>query len=78
MDSSTMHTIMVWAGIGLLFFAITMLAVTDVLKKDFGSTGAKAAWGLIALFPFIGWLIYLLFGFRRGKKPADTAGGTNE
>ncbi|MFA6008821.1 MAG: PLDc N-terminal domain-containing protein [Desulfobacteraceae bacterium] len=71
MDSALMHTITVWAGIGLLFFAITMLAITDVLRKDFGSTRAKALWGLVAVFPFIGWVFYLLFGFRKGKVPAD-------
>lgn len=64
-----MHTITVWAGIGLLFFAITMLAITDVLRKDFSSTRVKAFWGLVAVFPFIGWLIYLVFGFRKGKVP---------
>lgn len=67
MDSTLIHTIMVWAGIGTIFFAVTMLAVTDVLRKDFGSTRIKALWGLIAIFPFVGWVIYLLFGFRKGK-----------
>lgn len=66
-----MHTITVWAGIGLLFFAITMLAITDVLRKDFSSTRAKAIWGLVAVFPFIGWLVYLVFGFRKGKVPSE-------
>lgn len=67
-----MHTIAVWAGIGMLFFAFTMLAVTDVIKKNFGSTKVKTLWGLIALFPFVGWLIYLLFGFRQGKLPVSS------
>lgn len=71
MDSSLMHTITVWAGIGLLFFALTMLAITDVLRKDFGSTRAKAIWGLVAIVPFIGWVVYLLFGFRKGKAASD-------
>lgn len=66
MDNSLLHTIMVWAGIGVLFFGLTMLAVSDVIRKDFGSTKAKTLWGVIALFPFLGWVIYLLFGFRRG------------
>ncbi|PIE71236.1 MAG: hypothetical protein CSA22_04210 [Deltaproteobacteria bacterium] len=46
-----------------------MLAVMDVLTKQFGSTGKKALWGLVALIPFIGWLIYLIFGFRKGTRP---------
>ncbi len=69
MDSAVIHTITVWAGIGLIFFAITMLAITDVLRKDFGSTRVKAAWGLVALLPFVGWMIYFLFGFRKGAVP---------
>lgn len=67
MDSTLIHTIMVWAGLGILFFALTTLAVVDVLRKDFGSTRNKVLWGLIAIFPFLGWLIYFLLGFRRGK-----------
>lgn len=68
MDSTLMHTITIWAGIGLLFVGITMLTITDVVRKEFGSTGLKAMWALIVLFvPFIGWLIYLIFGFRKGR-----------
>ena len=60
---------MVWAGIGLLFFSMTMIAVTDVIRKEFGSMKVKTIWGLIALFPFVGWLVYLVFGFRQGRTP---------
>lgn len=70
MDSTVIHTIMVWSGIGLFFFVLTTLAVTDVLRKQFGSTRIKAFWGLVAILPFIGWLIYLVFGFRNGRLPA--------
>lgn len=51
------------------FFLLTVWALVDVFMKDFGSTGRKALWALIAAFPFIGGLIYLIFGFRRGRKP---------
>jgi uncharacterized membrane protein len=67
MDSTVLHTVMVWSGIGLLFFAVTMLAVTDVIRKDFGGMKKKVAWGIIAMIPFVGWMIYLLFGFRSGR-----------
>ena len=67
MDNSLLHTIVVWAGIGLFFLVLTMLAVTDALRKDFGSTKKKAIWAVIALLPFFGWAIYLLLGFRKGK-----------
>lgn len=64
-----MHTIVVWAGIGFFFLALTMLAVSDVIRKEFGSTKIKTLWGVIALFPFFGWIVYLLFGFRKGTVP---------
>ena len=63
-----MDTFAVVAGIAAVFWALTVLAIIDVLLKDFGSTRNKAIWGLTALVPFVGWLIYLLFGFRRGVK----------
>jgi hypothetical protein len=53
---------------------MTVWAVVDVLLKNFKTTGQKAMWGFIALIPFIGFIIYLLFGFRKGKKP-DLSGG---
>jgi hypothetical protein len=62
-----MQTISVWMKIGVVFFVLTFLAVVDVGRKDFGTTGKKVLWGIIAFFPFIGWFIYLIFGFRKGK-----------
>ncbi len=50
------------------FFAGTVWAIVDVLQKDFGGIGKKALWGFIAAIPFIGFIIYLIFGFRKGKK----------
>jgi len=48
---------------------MTILAMVDVLLKDFSTIGKKAMWGFIALIPFIGFIIYFIFGFRKGKKP---------
>lgn len=67
MDNNLMHTIMVWAGIGFGFFALTMLAVVDVARKDFGSDKVKMRWGIVAVFPVVGWLVYLVSGFWKGK-----------
>jgi len=61
-------TIIFWMKIAVVFYVLTILAVVDIARKDFGSLGKKALWACIALMPFIGWLIYLIFGFRRGKK----------
>ena len=53
---------------GLVFWALTMLALIDVILKDFGTLQQKAVWFLISAVPFVGWLIYLLFGFRKGTR----------
>ncbi len=64
-------TVIVWIKISFFFYLLTVLAIIDIARKDFGSMGKKALWGLISVVPFIGWLVYLLFGFRKGKKPED-------
>lgn len=51
------------------FFLLTVWAVVDVLMKDFGSTGKKALWAIVAAVPFVGAFVYLMFGFRKGLKP---------
>jgi uncharacterized membrane protein YhaH (DUF805 family) len=62
-------TVIVWIKISVVFYLLTVLAIVDIVRKDFGTIGKKALWGIIAMIPFIGWLIYLIFGFRKGKKP---------
>jgi uncharacterized membrane protein len=64
-------TVIFWIKISVVFYLLTILAVVDIVRKDFGTLGKKALWGIIAMIPFIGWLIYLIFGFRKGKKPVD-------
>jgi uncharacterized membrane protein YhaH (DUF805 family) len=54
---------------GVVFFLLTCWAIIDIAWKDFGSMGKKALWGLIALTPFIGPIIYFSMGIKRGKKP---------
>ncbi|MBU0994674.1 MAG: PLDc N-terminal domain-containing protein [Proteobacteria bacterium] len=68
MGSNLLHTITVWTGIGFIFLAVTMIAFMDVAKKNFGSNTQKSLWAIITLIPFVGWLFYLIFGFRKGKK----------
>jgi uncharacterized membrane protein YhaH (DUF805 family) len=64
-------TVVFWIKISVVFYLLTVLAIVDIVRKDFGTIGKKALWGIIALIPFIGWLIYLIFGFRKGKKPVN-------
>ena len=65
MDIRTAVTIVI---ISIPFFMATVWAIVDVGQKDFGSIGKKALWGLVASIPFIGFMIYLVFGFRKGVK----------
>ena len=65
MDLKTAGTIVL---ISIPFFLLSIWAIVDALQKDFGSMGKKALWGLVASVPFIGAIIYLVFGFRKGKK----------
>ncbi len=53
-------------------FGLTMLALVDIIKKDFGSPKIKILWHFIALIPVFGWLIYLIFGYRKGRKKSFT------
>jgi len=64
-------TVITWIKIGFVFYILTVLAIFDIAFKDFGTVGKKALWGIIAFIPFIGWLIYLVFGFRKGKRPSS-------
>jgi uncharacterized membrane protein YhaH (DUF805 family) len=51
---------------GLVFWLLTCWAVIDIARKDFGAIEKKAAWGFAALVPFIGPIVYIIFGFKRG------------
>jgi uncharacterized membrane protein YhaH (DUF805 family) len=64
-------TAIFWIKISVVFYLLTILAIVDIVRKDFGTIRKKALWGIIALIPFVGWLIYLIFGFRKGKKPVQ-------
>jgi uncharacterized membrane protein YhaH (DUF805 family) len=71
------ETVTVWIKISVFFYLLTLLAIIDIIRKDFGTIGKKALWGMIALVPFLGWLVYLIFGFRKGKKPEAADPSTN-
>jgi uncharacterized membrane protein YhaH (DUF805 family) len=68
MDQSTIYILVVFS----ISLGLTMLALIDIILKDFGSSKNQIIWHLIAIIPIIGWLIYLIFGFKKGerKKPA--------
>jgi len=67
MDLKTLGTFL---ALVVPFFLGTVWAVVDAAQKEFGTLGRKVAWVVVAGIPFVGFIVYLLFGFRRGKKPA--------
>jgi len=64
MDKIVLYILLIAA----LSLGLTMLSLIDIIKKDFGSAKAKVLWHFVALIPLIGWLIYLIFGFKKGQK----------
>ena len=63
-----LKTIAIFVALCVPFFLGTIWAVVDVAQKDFGTMGKKALWWIIASVPFIGFIIYLIVGFRKGNK----------
>ena len=51
---------------GLLFWLLTCWAIIDIARKDFGKIEIKAAWAFGALIPFIGPILYIAIGYRKG------------
>nr|NJM02070.1 hypothetical protein [Desulfobacula sp.] len=64
MDQTLLFILLVFT----VSFFLTMLALRDIILKDFGSLKAKIIWHFIAVVPFVGWIIYLAFGFRKGRR----------
>ncbi|MBR9982440.1 MAG: PLDc N-terminal domain-containing protein [Desulfatitalea sp.] len=56
---------------GLAFYLVTCWAILDISRKDFGGIEKKAGWAAASLIPFIGPIIYLALGYRKGKKQTD-------
>jgi hypothetical protein len=59
-------SIIILTGIGL--WLLTTIALIDVITKNFNSLKNKVIWFIIAFIPGIGWLIYLVFGFKKGVR----------
>jgi len=62
------NTVLYILGIVGLSFALTMVALIDIIKKEFSSVKEKFIWHLVAILPVIGWLIYFAIGAKKGKK----------
>ena len=69
-----MSTGMIIVLTGIAFFLMTCVALLDIARKDFGSIEMKALWAFIAaLVPFIGVLVYIFIGRKKGTLPAPDA-----
>lgn len=68
MNQDKMLLFSIGAIVVLVFTVLSVGAFQHAIKKDYGSQKKRAIWSFIAIFPFVGWLIYLLFGFRQGTK----------
>lgn len=68
MDQTVLYILIVFA----VSFGLTMLALTDIILKDFGSIKAKILWHFVAIVPIIGWLAYLAFGYKKGQRKKHT------
>ena len=67
MDISTVKIII---GICIPFVILTLWAIFDAARRDFGAIEQKAIWVLVAAIPFIGFIVYLIVGVKRGRKPS--------
>jgi hypothetical protein len=65
-----LKAILIFLVLCVPFFIGSVWAVIDVAQKDFGSTREKAKWWIVASIPFVGFIVYLVAGFRKGKKTA--------
>ena len=65
------HTIKVVLMLTAPFLLGTLWAVINAAQKDFETFNAKLIWLFIAAIPFIGFIIYLIFGMRKGKVSVD-------
>lgn len=69
MDFHTIKTVLVLA---VPFFAGTIWAIVNAAQKEFETMGQKAIWVIVAGIPFVGFIIYFLFGARKGHIPEDS------
>ena len=64
-----LKAVFIFLAVCVPFFIGTIWAVVDVAQKDFGTAKDKAVWWVVASIPFVGFIVYLLTGFRKGRRP---------
>ena len=63
---------------GGVFYILTMLALIDIYRKDFGGIEKKGIWALVCMIPFLGVIVYIAFGFPKGKRPNSNDGANGK
>ncbi len=61
-----MNTAAIIIGIGVVSYLFTCWSIVDVAIKHFGAIEKKAIWAIVTFVPFIGWVVYFLFGRKKG------------
>jgi len=65
-----LKTALIIIGAHIPLMLLTLWAIVDAAKKEFGTTGKKVLWLLLAAIPYVGFLVYFIFGRSKGKKLA--------
>ncbi len=65
-----LYTIKIILLLSIPFFMATTWAMVNAAQKEFSSVAVKITWILVAGIPFVGFVIYLLLGYRKGRRPA--------
>jgi hypothetical protein len=68
-----LETVGIFLLVCVPFFLMTVWSVVNAAEKEFATLGTKVLWVMVASIPFVGFIIYWLFGARKGRKPG--AGG---
>jgi hypothetical protein len=71
----TSTTVIIIVGAVVASSLTTCWSLVDVAGRDFGAIEKKAVWGVVAFIPFVGWMVYLLWGRKRGRRREDAAAG---
>ena len=66
------YTIKMVLGLSIPFLLATLWAIIHAAQNEFGNLREKSFWMIVAAIPFIGFIIYLIFGFRKWKKKGET------
>ena len=66
-----LDTALKFIGICIPFFLATVGALIHAAQRDFDAFRTKIIWIVVAGVPFVGFIIYFIFGARKGKKPGQ-------